>query len=53
MGRKTFKYDKVLCRKFGLKVTSLRKEKDMTQADLAFDAGISISLPECNRKRYY
>lgn len=43
MGRKTFKYDKVLCRKFGTKVAILRKDNKLTQADLAFNIGISES----------
>lgn len=43
MGKRTFKYDKVLCRKFGQKVGELRKELGITQEELAFRAGISPS----------
>ncbi|MBQ8458961.1 helix-turn-helix transcriptional regulator [bacterium] len=43
MGKRTFKYDKVLCRKFGQKVAFLRKEADITQEELAFRANISTS----------
>ena len=43
MGKKAFKYDKVLCRKFGQKISFLRKELGITQEELAFRAGISPS----------
>lgn len=43
MGKRTFKYDKVLCRKFGKRVSDLRKEADITQEELAFQANISPS----------
>lgn len=43
MGKKTYKYDKVLCRKFGRKVALLRNEKGCTQEELAFKVGISPS----------
>ena len=43
MGRKAFKYDKVLIRKFGAKVAFLRKENNLTQDELAFKARISPS----------
>ena len=43
MGKRTYKYDKVLCRKFGQKVGFLRKELGITQEELAFRAGISPS----------
>lgn len=43
MGKKSYKYDKVLCRKFGQKVAELRKELSMTQEELAFRANISPS----------
>lgn len=43
MGKRTFKYDKVLCRKFGQKVSFLRKEMGISQEELAFRAGISPS----------
>jgi len=43
MGKRAYKYDKVLCRKFGQKVGYLRKEMGITQEELAFRAGISPS----------
>ena len=43
MGKKNYKYDKVLCRKFGQKVSELRKSLDLTQEELAFRANISPS----------
>ncbi|MBD5401676.1 helix-turn-helix transcriptional regulator [bacterium] len=43
MGKKTYKYDKVLCRKFGKRITYLRKEAEITQEELAFRANISPS----------
>ncbi len=43
MGRKTFKYDKVLVRKFGEKILLLRKRADMKQDELAFKVNISPS----------
>ena len=43
MGRKAYKYDKILCRKFGQKISDLRKELGITQDELAFRAGISPS----------
>ena len=43
MGKRTFKYDKILCKKFGKKITFLRKELDITQEELAFRANISPS----------
>ena len=43
MGKKTYKYDKVLCRKFGTKVGELRKDISITQEELAFRANISPS----------
>ena len=43
MGKKTYKYDKILCRKFGQKVAELRKELNLTQEELAFRANISPS----------
>ena len=36
MGKRVYKYDKVLCRKFGKRVTYLRKEAGITQEELAF-----------------
>ena len=43
MGRKAYKYDKILCRKFGQKISNRRKELGITQDELAFRAGISPS----------
>lgn len=43
MGKKIYSYDKILCKKFGQKVVFLRKSKNITQAELAFQAGISPS----------
>ncbi|MDR1168003.1 MAG: helix-turn-helix transcriptional regulator [Heliobacteriaceae bacterium] len=43
MGKKSFKYDKVLCRKFGKKIAECRKDREWTQEELAFKAGISAS----------
>jgi len=43
MGKKTYKYDKILCRKLGKKIAYLRKEKGSTQEELAFKIGISPS----------
>lgn len=43
MGEKNFKFDKVLCRKFGKRVSYIRIEKSMRQDELAFYANISQS----------
>jgi transcriptional regulator with XRE-family HTH domain len=43
MGKKNFKYDKVLCRKFGKKIAELRKNREWTQEELAFKSVISAS----------
>ncbi len=43
MGRKSFSYDKVLCKHFGLKIASLRKSCELSQEEVAFRAGISTS----------
>ena len=43
LGNKTFKYDKILTRKFEKKIASLRKNANLTQDELAFTAGISAS----------
>ena len=43
MGRKAFKLDKVLCRKFGQQIKILRLDKDLKQDELAFKAKISPS----------
>ena len=43
MGKKSFKYDKILVKKFGKRVANLRKEQCITQDELAFKANISTS----------
>lgn len=43
MGKRSFGYDKVLCRKFGEKVKELRTDKNFSQEELAFRANISPS----------
>lgn len=43
MGKRTFKYDKVLVRKFGERIVSLRKSAGLTQDELAFKVNISPS----------
>lgn len=43
MGKRVYKYDKVLCRKFGQRVAYLRKEAGITQEELAFRTNISPS----------
>lgn len=43
MGKRTFKYDKVLAKKFGQKISSLRKKFAFTQDELAFKVNISPS----------
>ena len=43
MGKKTFTYDKILCKKFGKKVLNMRKNASLTQDELAFRIGISTS----------
>lgn len=43
MGKKVYKYDKVLCRNFGKKICSLRINSEITQEELAFRANISPS----------
>ncbi len=43
MGRKAFKYDKILVRKFGERIVLLRKTIGLTQEELAFKANISAS----------
>lgn len=43
MGVKSFKLDKVLCKKFGNKVRFLRLENNLKQDELAFYAKISPS----------
>jgi len=43
MGKKVYKYDKVLCKNFGKTISGLRIEADITQEELAFRANISPS----------
>lgn len=43
MGKRAYKYDKVLCRKFGKNVANFRKDANITQEELAFRANISPS----------
>jgi transcriptional regulator with XRE-family HTH domain len=43
MGQKSYKYDKVLCRKFGQRINQYRLEAGMTQEELSFRANISPS----------
>lgn len=43
MGKRAFKYDKVLVRKFGEKIVILRKNANFTQDELAFKVNISPS----------
>ena len=43
MGKREYKYDKVLCRKFGKHIAKLRKEAEITQEELAFRSNISPS----------
>lgn len=43
MGNRAFKYDKVLCKKFGRRLAALRKSKNMTQEELSFHVNISPS----------
>ena len=43
MGRKNYKYDKILCRHFGQKIYKLRTDINITQEELAFRANISPS----------
>lgn len=43
MGKRAFKYDKILTRKFGEKIVFLRKEANFTQDELAFKVNISPS----------
>lgn len=43
MGKRAFKYDKVLTRKFGQKIAFLRKNAYVTQDELAFRVNISPS----------
>lgn len=43
MGKKVFSYDKILCKKFGQRVSYLRREQGLTQEELSFRANISPS----------
>lgn len=43
MGNRNYKYDKILCRKFGEKIAFLRKSENLKQDELAFKTNISPS----------
>ncbi len=43
MGKKIYKFDKVLCRKFGQKIHNFRLNNEFSQEELAFRANISPS----------
>ncbi len=43
MGKKIYKYDKVLCKHFGKRIYALRTNCNFTQEELAFRANISPS----------
>lgn len=43
MGKKVYKYNKVLCRHFGKKINNIRKNLQITQEELAFRSNISPS----------
>lgn len=43
MGKKNFKYDKILCKKFGLRINELRSNAGISQEELAFRVNISPS----------
>ena len=43
MGKRAFKYDKILTKKFGERIVFLRKEANFTQEELAFKVNISPS----------
>lgn len=43
MGKKVYKYDKVLCKNFGKAIASIRRGVEITQEELAFRANISPS----------
>ena len=43
MGKKAYKYDKILCKKIGQKIALLRKDKNLNQDEMAFQIGISTS----------
>lgn len=43
MGKRSFSFDKVLCRKFGEKIKILRQNNNFSQEELAFLANISPS----------
>lgn len=43
MGKREYKYDKILCRKFGKRIYELRKNLGITQEELAFRSNISPS----------
>ncbi len=43
MGEKVFKFNKILCRRFGQKIRTLRVAKNWKQDELAFHSNISPS----------
>lgn len=43
MGKKTFRFDIILARKFGKRIKDLRLEQEISQEELAFRANISPS----------
>ena len=43
MGKKIYKFDKVLCRKFGQKIHNFRLNNEFSQEELAFRVNISPS----------
>ena len=43
MGKRSSKYDKVFCKKFGKNITTIRKTLGISQEELAFRANISPS----------
>lgn len=43
MGKKIYKFDRVLCRKFGQKIHNFRLNNEFSQEELAFRANISPS----------
>lgn len=47
MGKKVYKYDKVLCKNFGKAIAAKRREAEITQEELAFRANFS-RLYECD-----
>jgi len=43
VGKKVYKFDKVLCRQFGRKIFQLRTDLNITQEELSFRSNISPS----------